>query len=222
MNENRDSLSDREGSEHLVHPLLQAARGYLTDEDYVAVEATLQEAVERAKDLELLVFWCPDAEVCKTCQCAGEDDVCFPGEKLRAEASRLRADLEALKADREWCPCMPELDRLRAEVERLKASEGWEDELNAAWAIVNQARAENEGLRESLGHAVVMAASDQAQHEELLRLRAAVEGLREAISKAPHPLHCAASSPMWPGPCSCWKSRASFDEILASEEGNHG
>lgn len=39
-------------SEWLVHPLLQAARGYLTDEDYTAVEATLQEAVERAKDLE--------------------------------------------------------------------------------------------------------------------------------------------------------------------------
>ena len=40
------------------------------------------------------------------------------------------------------------------------------------------------------------------------RLRAENERLREAIAKAPHPLHCAASSPMWPGPCSCWKSRA--------------
>lgn len=45
-------LSDRLGPEWLVHPLLLAARGYLTDEDYVAVEATLGEAVERAKDLE--------------------------------------------------------------------------------------------------------------------------------------------------------------------------
>lgn len=47
----RQVLSDRSGSEWLVHPLIQTARGYLTDED-VAVEATLTEAVERAKDLE--------------------------------------------------------------------------------------------------------------------------------------------------------------------------
>lgn len=39
-------------SEWLIHPLLQTARGYLTDEDHIAVEATLQEAVERAKDTE--------------------------------------------------------------------------------------------------------------------------------------------------------------------------
>lgn len=52
MTTNREALSDRSGSGWLVHPLLQIARGYLTDEDYVAVEATLQEAVERAKDME--------------------------------------------------------------------------------------------------------------------------------------------------------------------------
>lgn len=47
---------------------------------------------------------------------------------------------------------------------------------------------------------------------EIVRLQAENRMLREAITKAPHPLHCAASSPMWPGPCSCWKSRASIDE----------
>lgn len=67
-------LPDRLGPEWLVHPLLQAARGYLTDEDYTAVEATLAEAVERAKDLEALVR-------CKECggmrpECVVDCPVC--------------------------------------------------------------------------------------------------------------------------------------------------
>lgn len=37
---------------------------------------------------------CPDAEVCKSCVCAGEDDVCFPGERLREERNRYRKALE--------------------------------------------------------------------------------------------------------------------------------
>jgi hypothetical protein len=32
---------------------------------------------------------CPDAEVCKSCPCASDDDVCFPGERLRAEHTAL-------------------------------------------------------------------------------------------------------------------------------------
>lgn len=28
---------------------------------------------------------CPDSEACKSCPCADEDDVCFPGERLRAD-----------------------------------------------------------------------------------------------------------------------------------------
>lgn len=36
----------------VVHGLIQTARGYLGDGDYVAVEAMLSEAVEAAKDLE--------------------------------------------------------------------------------------------------------------------------------------------------------------------------
>lgn len=27
----------------------------------------------------------------------------------------------------------------------------------------------------------------------------------EALRKAPHASHCEAGSPMWPGPCTCWK-----------------
>jgi hypothetical protein len=30
-------------------------------------------------------------------------------------------------------------------------------------------------------------------------------GAVEAIRKAPHASHCDAGSPMWPGPCTCWK-----------------
>ena len=32
---------------------------------------------------------CPDAEFCKSCPCASDDDVCFPGERLRAEHAAL-------------------------------------------------------------------------------------------------------------------------------------
>lgn len=28
---------------------------------------------------------CPDDDVCQSCPCADEDDVCFPDERLRAE-----------------------------------------------------------------------------------------------------------------------------------------
>lgn len=38
---------------------------------------------------------CPDAEVCKHCPCAQDDDVCFPGERLRAENRRLREAVAA-------------------------------------------------------------------------------------------------------------------------------
>ena len=40
---------------------------------------------------------CPNGEVCQSCPCAAEDDVCFPGERLRAELvrERERADLAA-------------------------------------------------------------------------------------------------------------------------------
>jgi hypothetical protein len=31
------------------------------------------------------------------------------------------------------------------------------------------------------------------------------QGAVEAIRKAPHARHCDAGSPMWPGPCTCWK-----------------
>jgi len=34
---------------------------------------------------------CPDGEVCKTCPCRDEDDVCFPGERLRAELAASEA-----------------------------------------------------------------------------------------------------------------------------------
>lgn len=41
---------------------------------------------------------CPDDAVCQTCPCAGEDDVCFPGERLRAERDALRAERDKLRA----------------------------------------------------------------------------------------------------------------------------
>lgn len=46
--------------------------------------------------LKARVYDCPDAEVCKSCPCAEEDDVCFPGERVRAENGRLRKALVAI------------------------------------------------------------------------------------------------------------------------------
>lgn len=37
---------------------------------------------------------CPDAEVCKTCPCAAEDDVCMPIERVAAEVEPLRQQLK--------------------------------------------------------------------------------------------------------------------------------
>lgn len=82
-----------------------------------------------------------------------------------------------------------EADRLRAENERLKAPQGWEDELNAAWAIVNQVRAENKLLRAERDRAVetrenANAATLRAEHERDA-LRAGNERLREELGYRP-------------------------------------
>jgi hypothetical protein len=39
---------------------------------------------------------CPEAETCKTCPCSDEDDVCFPGERLRAERDRFKEALREI------------------------------------------------------------------------------------------------------------------------------
>jgi hypothetical protein len=41
--------------------------------------------------------------------------------------------------------------------------------------------------------------------EEAKRLTEQLQAAVEAIRRAPHAWHCDARSPMWPGPCSCWK-----------------
>jgi hypothetical protein len=41
--------------------------------------------------------------------------------------------------------------------------------------------------------------------QELDREREQYRAAVEAIRKAPHAQHCEAGSPMWPGPCNCWK-----------------
>lgn len=40
---------------------------------------------------------CPDADVCRRCPRADDDDVCFPGERLRAENERLRERLALMQ-----------------------------------------------------------------------------------------------------------------------------
>ncbi len=59
---------------------------------------TLDECPLRASDAEG-ERWrdCPDAEVCQTCPCASEDDVCFPGERLRAELEAAHSERDRLK-----------------------------------------------------------------------------------------------------------------------------
>ena len=43
-------------------------------------------------EAEAMSDLCPDAATCQTCSCAGEDDVCFPGERLRAERDLVIAE----------------------------------------------------------------------------------------------------------------------------------
>lgn len=40
---------------------------------------------------------CPDDAVCRSCPCASEDDVCFPGERLRAERDTYRVALGRIR-----------------------------------------------------------------------------------------------------------------------------
>jgi hypothetical protein len=46
---------------------------------------------------------------------------------------------------------------------------------------------------------------DVAPVDELMAVRRQLRRAAEAIRKAPHASHCEAASPMWPGPCNCWK-----------------
>lgn len=57
----------------------------------LAAEAALEAAESRP--------WidCPDGEVCKACPCAQEDDVCFPGERLRADLAAANERIEELE-----------------------------------------------------------------------------------------------------------------------------
>lgn len=59
----------------------------------IAEWSALEAEVERLK-----ANTCPDAAVCKTCPCAGEDDARFPGERLRAENGQLRKFAESAAA----------------------------------------------------------------------------------------------------------------------------
>lgn len=40
---------------------------------------------------------CPHDDLCLRCPCAGDDDVCFPGERLKAERNEARAELARLR-----------------------------------------------------------------------------------------------------------------------------
>lgn len=62
---------------------IEAARGCA-----VKAVAERDEAIAE-RDAVIARYNCPDAEVCKTCPCAGDDDACFPGERLRAERDQL-------------------------------------------------------------------------------------------------------------------------------------
>lgn len=93
------------------------------DQAKVAVAAALPHLLEAEREKIGWVVGCPNAEVCKTCSCAGDDDVCFPGERLRAEHERAEADIEDLR------------DELGAET---VCSENWRKRCEAAEATMRE------------------------------------------------------------------------------------
>lgn len=102
---------------------------------------------------------CPHDEVCERCPCSRDDDVCFPGERLRAErdtnemratmAEEVAADLQAQRDH--WIRLFNRLDAAvnHHNIKRCSGHEGFgpdenDDALYAAQQRILRAAAEAE------------------------------------------------------------------------------